>query len=146
MVRKELEKNPEMAGILKGSIADAWIRKAREEGLEEGREEGREEGLEAGEMKEKLILRFEEKVALLSKLVEKRFDAGVIADLSSLSTVFVQDFISGYNQESLQRRLQSIELARQTKEPEAAADILRQGMATYGWSKESMEDYFTAMG
>jgi hypothetical protein len=142
MVRKQLEKSPEMAGILKGIIADAWIRKAREEGLEKGLEEG----LEAGEMKEKLILRFEEKVALLSKLVEKRFDAGVIADLSSLSTVFVQDFISGYNQESLQRRLQSIELARQTKEPEAAADILRQGMATYGWSKESMEDYFTAMG
>jgi flagellar biosynthesis/type III secretory pathway M-ring protein FliF/YscJ len=142
MVRKQLEKSPEMAGILKGIIADAWIRKAREEGLEKGLEEG----LEAGEMKEKLILRFEEKVALLSKLVEKRFDAGVIADLSSLSTVFVQDFISGYNQESLQRRLQSIELARQTKEPEAAADILRQWMATYGWSKESMEDYFTAMG
>jgi hypothetical protein len=42
--------------------------------------------------------------------------------------------------------LQFIELARQTKEPEAAADILRQGMATYGLSKVSMEDYFTAMG
>jgi hypothetical protein len=138
MVRKQLEKNPEMAGILKGSIADAWIKKARKEDLEEG--------LEAGEKKEKLIFRFEEKVTLLSRLIEKRFYAGVIVDISGLSPVFVQEFIAGYNQESLQRLLQSIALARQTKEPEAAAEKLRQGMTAYGLREETIEGYFTAMG
>jgi predicted transposase/invertase (TIGR01784 family) len=137
MVRKQLEETPEMAGILKGSIADAWIRKARKEGLEKG--------LEVGERKEKLIFGFEEKVVLLSRLMEKRFDVGVMADISGLPPVFVEEFAKGYNLASLQRLLQSVALARQAKEPVAAAEALRRGMKAYGLSEQAMEGYFTAV-
>jgi predicted transposase YdaD len=73
---------------LKDTLGEAAYQQVREEGIEKGLEKAREEGIEIDE----LASRFEEKLKVLQKLLEKGAETEFAAFVTSLSSGFAQAF------------------------------------------------------
>jgi predicted transposase/invertase (TIGR01784 family) len=126
---------------LEGSIADILIKQGREEGREEGIEIGIEKGLEI----EKLASRFEDKLEVLQKLVEKGLEVDFIAFVSGLPLPFVKAFARAYQSHKMPLLLEAVARARRAPGGAAAAAEIRAGLLSFDLTEPEVDNYFESV-
>lgn len=125
-----IKKLPEMIETVAGSLYDRLI----EEGMEKGLEKGMEKGL--------LIKDLEEKISLLARLAEKKFDLETAADISGLDMPFVRDFNQSFSKKKANALLKAIAEARQLKDMATVERHLAQQLHAFGFSLPVLGKYF----